>query len=91
MNFLCKILRVNENEGLCRLACLEDIFDKIQFLSFLALHVILLNVIQLKFLRLNHNLLCFSNDFLLSLLEKLESLLFLGLKCCGEQDPLHCH
>lgn len=88
MNFLGEISRVYENESLGRLARLEDILDKIEFLSLLTLQIVLLDVIQFQFLRFHHDLLRLTDNLTLSLVEQFKASLILGLERGRKENPL---
>lgn len=88
MDALGEVLRVHEDEGLSRLARLEDFFYEIEFLSLLALHPELLDVIQFQLLGLDFDLLCFTDDLALPFLDQFVSGLVLGLVGGREENPL---
>lgn len=88
MDALGEVLRVHEDEGLSRLARLEDFFYEIEFLSLLALHPELLDVIQFQLLGLDFDLLCFTDDLALPFLDQFVSSLVLGLVGGREENPL---
>lgn len=88
MDALGEVLRVHEDEGLSRLARLEDFFYEIEFLSLLTLHPELLDVIQFQLLGLDFDLLCFTDDLALPFLDQFVSGLVLGLVGGREENPL---
>lgn len=88
MDAFGEVLRVHEDEGLSRLARLEDFFYEIEFLSLLALHPELLDVIQFQLLGLDFDLLCFTDDLALPFLDQFVSSLVLGLVGGREENPL---
>jgi len=89
VNLLCKVLGVNENKGLSHFTALKHLFDKIELLLWLALHNILLDVVQLQFFRLYFNLLRLFHNLRDSFLYFLVNLLCAFGVSSGEQDPLH--
>jgi len=88
VDLLSEVQAVDEDEGLGHLTALEDVFDEVQLLLWLASHSVLLDMVKLELLGFDLDLLCLLDDHGDSLLDLLVDLLSAFRVGCGEKDPL---
>lgn len=91
MNSFSKLFSINKYVCLCHFTILENFHNKIYLLFWFALHIILVNMIKLKFLWFYIYLLCtfFINNFGHSFLYSFINLLIVRGVSCREQKFLY--